>query len=87
MSRITLATCALAAFAATPAWADPDCTNMGEPKPLWEIVRQFEEAGGKVEVAQVTDDQCYEIYGREGEKKVEIYYNPVTGEELEREES
>jgi hypothetical protein len=30
-------------------------------------------------------DGCYEIYGTKGEQKLEIYYDPSTGAELERE--
>lgn len=68
------------------AFASPDCSDAGEAMPMWEVVKTFEEAGGTVEVAKITDDACYEIYGRENDSRVEIYYDPATGEELEREE-
>ena len=30
-------------------------------------------------------DGCYEIYGANGQQKLEIYYDPASGAELERE--
>ncbi len=87
MKRLILPAIALAATA-TAAAAEPDCSAATSAKPMWEIVKSFEEnEGGKVAVAKVTDESCYEIYGRVGEKKVEIYYDPANGEILEREES
>ena len=68
------------------AQADPDCTGVAEKMPMWELVKSFEEAGGTVDTVKVTDDNCYGIYGYEGEQKVEIYYDSASGEELEREE-
>jgi hypothetical protein len=86
MKRLTLTAVTLAA-AATAAAAEPDCSAATGAKPMWEVVRSFEEnEGGKVAVAKVTDERCYEIYGRVGEKKVEIYYDPASGAILEREE-
>jgi len=85
--KYPLTAATMVALFAGPALAGPDCSTMGEPQAIWPIVKAFEEAGGKVVNAKVSGGDCYEIYGFEGEKKVEIYYNPVTGEELEREES
>lgn len=83
--RTLLPALALAAVAA-PAFAEPDCSASAAPKPLWEIVKSFEDQGGVVAVAKITGEKCYEIYGRQDSKKVEIYYDPDTGAELEREE-
>lgn len=80
------AACALLTLS-SPAIAGPDCSAIEATKPMWEVVKGFEEGeGGEVVVAKVTDNNCYEIYGRVGEKKLEIYYDPATGEVLEREE-
>jgi hypothetical protein len=69
-----------------PAFAGPDCTEAEEPlMQMWQIAQRFEEAGGKIEQLKVSDG-CYEIYGWENEAKVEIYYDPKTGAELERHE-
>ena len=70
---------------AAPALAGPDCSAMQATKPMWEIAKAFEEAGGTIREMKVSDG-CYEIYGTAGEKKLEIYYDPSTGAELEREE-
>ncbi len=73
---------------AVPALAEPDCSASTAAKPMWEIIKSFEEGeGGTVDVAKTTGDKCYEIYGHIDSKKVEIYYDPATGEVLDREES
>lgn len=51
---------------------------------MWEVARGFEEAGGKIREMKVSDG-CYEIYGTNGQQKLEIYYDPSSGAELERE--
>lgn len=84
--KYTVATIALATAFAAPAMAEPDCTSMDQSKPFWEVVKSFEEAGGTVSVAKITGDKCYEIYGHQNDKRVEIYFNPADGSELDREE-
>lgn len=75
----------LAGFASTAAFAGPECTK--EPKDKWKDQKAFEQSlkdeGYKIKKFKVTDGSCYEIYGwnKEG-KKVEIYFNPVTGEKV-----
>lgn len=76
---------ALATALAAPAFAEPDCSSAGDAMPFWEVIKSFEDAGGTVQVAKVTGDKCYEIYGRQNDAKVEIYFDPATGAELERE--
>lgn len=81
--RILLAALPLTALA-LPALAGPDCKGMAQSKPMWEVARAFEEAGGKIHEMKVSDG-CYEIYGTNGQQKLEIYYDPASGAELERE--
>lgn len=69
---------------AVPAFAGPDCSAMAQTKPMWEVARSFEEAGGQIREMKVSDG-CYEIYGTNGKQKLEIYFDPSTGAELERE--
>lgn len=83
MNRILLAALPLAVLA-VPALAGPDCKGMAQSKPMWEVARGFEEAGGKIREMKVSDG-CYEIYGTNGQQKLEIYYDPSSGAELERE--
>ena len=52
---------------------------------MWKIAQGFEEANGTIMQMKVSDG-CYEIYGRQGDRKVEIYYDPRSGAELERDE-
>ncbi len=65
------------------ASAGPNCTK--ELKDKWKDQTDFQESlkkeGYKIKKFKVTKGDCYEIYGwnKEG-KKVEIYFNPVTGE-------
>ncbi len=66
-------------------FAGPDCSSMKHDHPMWEIVKSFEEHIGTVKLAKVTSGNCFEIYGyADGNKKVEIYYNPTTGKEISR---
>jgi len=66
------------------ALAKVDCTT--ENKDKWKNQEAFKkelETTYKIKVFKVTEGNCYEIYGwnKEG-KKVEIYFNPVTGEKV-----
>lgn len=84
MMKYTIPALALAALAA-PAMAEPDCSKAGAAMPMWQVIKSFEEAGGTVRTAKVTGEKCYEIYGRQNDHKVEIYFDPATGAELDRE--
>ncbi len=84
MKKYLLAT-TFAALSA-PAFAGPSCTPPETAMPVWQVIRNFEEQGGEVVKFKI-DDACYEIYGRIGGKKVEIYFDPATGKEIERNES
>lgn len=74
-------------FAPLAMAASPECTK--EPKEKWLDQKQFEEKLRKeytVRVFKVTKGNCYEIYGKNKEgKKIEIYFNPVTGEKVKEE--
>jgi hypothetical protein len=54
-------------------------------RPMWELAQSFEQQGGTIQVMKVSDG-CYEIYGKITDKDVEIYFDPRTLAELEREE-
>lgn len=78
---------ALIAVAST-ASAGPECTTADQSE--WQDKEQFQEGlkteGYKINVFKVTEGNCYEIYGwNKEEQKVEIYYNPVTGEVVKEE--
>lgn len=74
------------------AFADAECTT--EPKTKWLDKTAFQKSltdkGYKIKVFKETKKgNCYEIYGWDkAGKKVEIYFNPVTGavvkEEIEK---
>ena len=66
--------------------AGPSCDV---PKEKWmkeaDFKAKVEAEGYKIKTFKVTKDNCYEIYGFDKDgKKVEIYFNPETGAELER---
>jgi hypothetical protein len=84
MHRIALVL-APAALLAAPAFAGPDCSAQPASMPMWQVAKSFEDAGGMIREMKVSDG-CYEIYGTAGAKRLEIYYDPATGAELEREE-
>lgn len=78
----------LLAFAGTSAFAETECTK--EPKDQWKDQKAFEQSlkdqGYKVKVFKVTKGNCYELYGWDKEgQKVEIYFNPVTGDKVKEE--
>ena len=68
-------------LAAAHSFAKVDCTT--EPKDKWQNQDAFKkqlEATYKIKVFKVTEGNCFEIYGHDkAGKKVEIYFNPVTG--------
>ncbi len=70
------------------ALAGPECTTADQSE--WLDKAEFQEnlkaEGYKIKVFKVTEGNCYEIYGwNKEEQKVEIYYNPVTGDVVKEE--
>lgn len=80
----TLALSLIALGLAAPAFADPSCKGTEATMPMWQVAKGFEEAGGKIREMKVSDG-CYEIYGTNGKAKLEIYYDPASGAELQKE--
>ena len=69
------------------AMAGPECTEA--PRDQWmsetQMQRKIIDGGYVIERFKI-DDSCYEIYGRNGQgQKVEIYFDPVTGEIVKQE--
>jgi hypothetical protein len=69
------------------ASAEPRCTS--EPKDKWisesDMKAKIASLGYQAKVFKVTKGNCYEIYGFDkGGKRVEIYFNPVTGNIVEQ---
>ena len=76
------------ALASTSAFAGPECTK--DPKDKWKDQKAFEQSlkdqGYKIKVFKVTSGNCFELYGWDkAGQKVEIYFNPVTGEKVKEE--
>jgi hypothetical protein len=82
MKKIIVA--ALLAVSAAPAFAEPACTPGAELKPVWESLKAFEDEGGEVVSFKINDGGCYEIYGKLDGTNMEVFYDPNTGEELDR---
>ncbi len=66
------------------AFAGPKEPCTTEPKEKWQDQEKFKtdlkDQGYKIKVFKVTKESCYEIYGWDKDgKKVEIYFNPVSG--------
>ncbi|MCX6116839.1 MAG: PepSY domain-containing protein [Proteobacteria bacterium] len=73
---------------ASQSFAGPECTK--EAKDKWKDEKAFQKSltdeGYKIKKFKVTSGSCYEIYGHNKEgKKVEIYFNPVTGDKVKEE--
>lgn len=65
------------------------CT--GEPRSNWQDAEQFQQGltdeGYQINAFKITEGNCYEIYGTDPQQtKVEIYFNPVDGSVVKREE-
>lgn len=75
---------ALLTLAAAPAFAEPSCTPGAEVTPVWQSLQKFEEEGGKVLSFKINDGLCYEIYGNVDGTNMEVFFDPNTGEELDR---
>lgn len=65
------------------ALAGPQCTT--QPATEWlpaeEMKKKVAAMGHNVDVFKTTKGNCYEIYGRDkAGKRIEIYFNPVSGE-------
>lgn len=77
----------LAGAIAGTAHADPTCTT--EPREKWMPEAAFQEMAVKehriseVRKFEVTDTNCYEIYGFRDGEQVEIYFDPVTGKVIQ----
>ena len=83
-----VAAVALATLLPAAAYASPKCTT--EPKDKW-----MSEEAMKAKVAELgykdtrtfkVTGSCYEIYGKtKDDKKAEVYFNPVTGDDVKAE--
>lgn len=77
------AAAALLAATSQVALADPTCTT--EPKDKWMAEEAFKAMAMKenniseIRKFEVTETNCYEIYGFRDGQQVEIYFDPVTG--------
>ena len=65
---------ALLALAAAPAFAEPSCNPGTDLKPVWESIKSFEDQGGEVMSFKIKVDGT----------KMEVFFDPNTGEELDR---
>jgi hypothetical protein len=72
------------ALLAGPALAEPSCQGDGPMMPMWQVAKSFEETGGTIREIKTTNG-CYEIYGHEQERRVEVFFDPRSGSELARE--
>ncbi len=80
---------AAALLAAGPALAGPTCTDAAQDTWLTEDKMKTmiaEQGFTDISLFKVTSGNCYEIYGISGETRVEVYFHPVTGEVVKREE-
>ena len=79
----------VALLVASPlALAKTECSTAD--KVQWQDKDNFQQdlknQGYEIKKFKVTDGNCYEIYGKNKEgKKVEIYFDPVTGKKVKEE--
>ena len=77
-------------IASSSAHASPTCTKEPESKWISEAAmkQKIAELGYKdIKVFKKTTSGCYEIYGYSADgRKAEVYFNPVTGAVVEKNE-
>ncbi len=66
---------------AAPALAEPSCKTPAAPVPMWSVAKSFEDSGGRISNMKVNDG-CYEIYGKAGDKRVELFFDPASGSQI-----
>jgi hypothetical protein len=86
--RFTLAAAALLLASVPAAHAEPQCTQAD--KAQWQDAEKFQAdlkaQGYEIRKFKVTKGNCYEIYGWDkAKKKVEIYFDPVSGKAVKSE--
>ncbi len=87
--HILVTSISIAALAGCAGGETIQCTT--EPRSAWQDADQFQQnltdQGYKINAFKVTEGNCYEIYGFDPDQtKVEIYFNPVDGSVVKREE-
>jgi len=82
MKKLIIA--AVISLSAVPAFAEPSCTPGDTQTPIWEAIKTFEDEGGQVIAFKINSGGCYEIYGSLDDTNMEVFFDPNTGEELER---
>lgn len=75
---------AVLALSALPAFAGPTCTGRGAKLPEEKVQQMYREQGYEIRKWKISSGGCYEIYGIRDGRKVEVYIDPWTGEELEK---
>ncbi len=85
MKLFSLCAAALTALVVTtPALAGPKCET-DKPKMDQEKVKaMYEQKGYQIEKFKVSKGGCYEIYGRQAGRKVEVYIDPVDASEVQK---
>lgn len=88
MKPLAAAVLLTAALLPTAALADPDCT--AEPKDRWISEDAMKAKAAELGYVKIktfkVSGSCYEIYGwNKEDKRVEVYFNPVTGAVVESE--
>ncbi|CUB05802.1 PepSY domain-containing protein [Marinomonas fungiae] len=70
------------------AIAGPKCTDVERSSWMSQdaMKQQISDQGYRIKKFKETSGNCYEIYGYDNkDRKVEIYFNPVTGEAVKTE--
>ncbi len=68
----------------SPVLAGPDCRGQGPKLPQEQVRQQYEGQGYEIRKWKVSSGGCYEFYGYERGRKVEVYIDPWTGETVRK---
>jgi len=69
----------------TSAFASPKCQGEQPRMDQAQVKQMFQKKGYEIRKFKVSSGGCYEIYGIQDGKKVEVYIDPWTAAELQKE--
>lgn len=83
---LPLVACTLAlAMISSSAFAGPKCKGDQPKMDQAKVKQMYEQKGYEIKRFKVSSGGCYEIYGMQHGKKVEVYIDPWNAAELQKE--
>ncbi len=80
-----LAGAIVCALTSTTAFAGPECKGDQPRMDQNKVKQMYQQKGYEIKKFKVSSGGCYEIYGMQHGKKVEVYIDPWNAAELQKE--